>query len=77
MDVGVLWSKLLLVNVFSKEKLHTVRQVYVIIDEQSNLSLTSTEFADELGANRLEEKYLLTTCSGVKETKYGLCMKVI
>lgn len=44
--------------------------MYSIIDE-SNSSLISTKLADKLGANGLEEKYFLTTCSGMKETKYG------
>ena len=68
---GVSCSKLLLVDVFSKEKPHEARRVYAIIDEQSNSSLISSELADELGAVGPEEKYYLTTCSGAKETKYG------
>ena len=71
MEGGVSCSKLLLVDVFSKEKSHAVRRVYAIIDEQSNSSLISTELADELGADGLEEKYFLTTCRGTKEIKYG------
>ena len=74
-DGGVSCSKLLLVDVFGKVKPHTVRRVYAIIDEQSNSSLISTELADELGASGPEEKYFLTTCSGVRETKYGRRMK--
>ena len=71
MDGGVSCSKLLLVEVSSKEKPHTVHRVYAIMDEQSNSSLISTELADELGASGPEERYFLTTCSGTKETKYG------
>ena len=71
MEGGVSCSKLLLVDVFSKEKSHAVRRVYAIIDEQSNSSLISTELADELGADGPEEKYFLTTCRGTKEIKYG------
>ena len=67
MEGGVLCSKLLLVDVFTREKPHPVHRVYAIMDEQSN-SLISIELADELGASRPEEKYLLTTCSGTKET---------
>ena len=71
MDGGVSCSKLLLVEVSSKEKPHAVHRVYAIIYEQSNSSLISTELADELGASGPEERYFLTTCSGTKETKYG------
>lgn len=71
MEGGVSCSKLLLVDVSSKEKPHVVHRVYAIMDEQSNSSLISVELADELGASRPEEKYFLTTCSGTKETKYG------
>lgn len=42
-------SKLLMVDMFSKEELHAVCRVYVIKDEESNSSLISTELADELG----------------------------
>lgn len=45
MEGGVSCSKLLWVNVFSKEKPHAVHRVYAII-EQSNSSLISTELAD-------------------------------
>ena len=71
MEGGVSCSKLLLVEVSSKEKLHAIHQVYAIMDEKSNSSLISTEHADELEASGPEEKYFLTTCSSTKETKYG------
>lgn len=71
MEGGVSCSKLLLVDVSSKEKPHAVRRVYAIMDEQSNSSLISVELADELGASGPEEKYFLTTCSGTKEAKCG------
>ena len=71
MEGGVSCSKLLLVDVSSKEKPQAVHRVYAIMDEQSNSSLISIELADELGASGPEEKYFLTTCSGTKETKYG------
>ena len=68
---GVSCSKLLLVDVKNKEKPNTLHRIYAIVDEQSNSSLISSELADELGAVGPEEKYLLTTCSGEKEIKYG------
>ena len=72
MEGGVSCRKLLLVDVFSEEKSYAVRRVYAIIDEQSNSFLISTELADELAADGLEEKYFLTTCRGTKEIKYGV-----
>ena len=68
---GLSCSKLLLVDVKNKEKPDTLHRIYAIVDEQSNSSLISSELADELGAVGPEEKYLLTTCSGEKEIKYG------
>ena len=68
---GVSCSKLLLVDVYSKQKPNKSHRIYAIIDEQSNSSLISSELADDLGAAGAEEKYYLTTCSGEKETKYG------
>lgn len=80
-DGGVSCSKLLLVDVFSKEKPHTVRRVYAIIDEQSNSSLISTELADELGASgpevlsyhmqRREGDQVWTTHERCRRTVYG------
>ena len=68
---GVSCSKLVLVNVVSKERPKSICRVYAIIDDQSNTSLITSELADELGATGPEEKYYLTTCSGEKEAKYG------
>ena len=68
---GVSCSKLLLVEVKDKEKPNTLRQIYAIVDEQSNSSLISSELADELGAVDPEEKYFVTTYSDEKELKYG------
>ena len=48
---------------------HT-KYVYVIVDEQSNSSLVTSELADDLGADGPLEKYFLSTCSGEKEEKY-------
>ena len=64
-------SKLVLVDVVSKERPKSICRVYAIIDDQSNSSLITSELADELGATGPEEKYYLTTCSGEKEAKYG------
>ena len=59
-------SKVVLVNVISKEKPQNICRVYAIIDNQSNMSLITSDLANELGATGPEEKYYLTTCSGEK-----------
>ena len=64
-------SKLLLVDVHSKERPRVIHRVYIIIDEQSNSTLISSELDDELGAVAPVERYYLTTCSGGREIKYG------
>ena len=67
---GVSCSKLLLVDVHSKERPSVIHLVYAIIDKQSNSSLISSELADELGAVSPAERYYLTTCSCGREIKY-------
>ena len=47
---GVSCSKLVLVDVVSKERPKSICRVYAIIDDQSNTSLITSELADELGA---------------------------
>ena len=64
-------SKVLLVDVFLKDRPDVVRRVYVIIDKQTNSSLISSELADELGVLGPQEKYYLSTCNSEKEVKYG------
>ena len=68
---GISCSKLVLVDVISKERPENICRVYAIIDDQSNTSLITSDLADELGASGPEERYHLTTCSGEKEAKYG------
>ena len=58
-EVGISCSKLVLVDVVSKEKPESVCRVYVIIDDQSNTSLITSELADELGATSPQERYYL------------------
>ena len=67
---GVSSSKTLLVDVYSRRNPHHTKYVYVIVDEQSNSSLVTSELADDLGADGPLEKYFLSTCSGEKEEKY-------
>lgn len=62
--------KIVLVDVAIKERPNNAYRVYAILDEQSNLSLTSSELADELGVVGPGEKYSLTMCSGEMEVNY-------
>ena len=68
---GTSCSKILLVDVFLKDRPDLVHRLYAIIDEQSNSSLISSELADELRVLGLQEKYYLSTCTSEKEVKYG------
>ncbi len=68
---GLSCSKILLVDVFTNDRPEMTHRVYAIIDDQSNASLVSPDLADRLDIDSPREKYLLTTCSGAKETKYG------
>lgn len=68
---GTSCSKVLLVDVFLKDRPDFVQRIYAIIDEQSNSSLLSSELADELGVLGPREKYYLSTCASEKEVKYG------
>ena len=48
-----------------------VCRAYAIIDEQSNASMITPNLADTLEVDAPKEKYLLSTCSSTRETKYG------
>lgn len=74
---GVSCSKLVFVDVASKDRPESICRVYAIIDDQSNASLITSDLADELGATGPEEKYYLTTCSAEKEAKYGRCVTAV
>ena len=63
---GLSCSKILLLEVYTEKEPENIQRVYAIIDDQGNASMT-----DSLNVNSPTEKYLLTTCSGAKETKYG------
>ena len=60
---GMSCSKILLVDVFLKDKPDIIWFAYAIIDEQSNSSLISSELADELGVSGPQGKYYLSTCT--------------
>ena len=68
---GVSCSKIVLVEVFPQGHPDQAHRVYVIVDDQSNASMISPELTDAMGVTGRKEKYLLSTCSGEKEVKYG------
>lgn len=68
---GLSCRKIVLVDVFAKTATANSHRVYAIIDDQSNASLISNELADILGASGPEERYLLSTCHGSNEERYG------
>lgn len=68
---GLSCSKILLVDVFLDNRPDVKHCVYAIMDDQSNASMITPNLADQLNIESPREKYLLTTCSGAKETKYG------
>ena len=70
-DAGLLATKIVLVDVFTSERPENIHRVYALLDEQSNLSMVSPELANKLGKEEEKEKYLLSTCSGSKEVRYG------
>ncbi|CAB4017795.1 Hypothetical predicted protein [Paramuricea clavata] len=68
---GLSCSKILLVDVYAEDRPENAHRVYAIMDDQRNASMISPELADLLDIDSPKQKYLLTTCSGAKETKYG------
>ena len=61
----------MLVDVFTEDNPNAVHRAYAIVDEQSNASMITPNLADLLEVDTPKEKYLLSTCSSAKETKYG------
>ena len=68
---GLSCSKIVLVDIFLEERPDVSFRVYAIVDDQSNASMISPHLADKLGASGPREKFLLSTCSAVKEIKFG------
>ena len=68
---GLSCSKIVLVDVFTEDNPEVVCRAYAIIDEQSNASMITPNLADTLEVDAPREKYLLSTCSSARETKYG------
>ncbi|CAB3978894.1 PREDICTED: uncharacterized protein LOC107357656 [Paramuricea clavata] len=68
---GLSCSKIVLVDVFTEDNPNAVHRAYAIVDEQSNASMITPNLADLLEVDTPKEKYLLSTCSSAKETKYG------
>lgn len=68
---GVSCSKIVLLDIFHPSRPDNKVRVYALIDEQSNASMISPELIDKLGVVGSKEKYLLSTCSGSKEIRFG------
>ena len=68
---GFSCSKIVLVDVFTEDNPEIVCRAYAIIDEQINASMTTPNLADTLEVDAPREKYLLSTCSSARETKYS------
>ena len=69
-DRYVSCSKIALLDMSHPDKPKKKFRVYAIVDEQSNASMISLELADSLGISGPKQKYLLSTCSGSKETRF-------
>ena len=65
-------SKIVLIYyVFTQDNPNAVDRAYAIVDQQSNASMITPNLADLLEVDTPNEKYLLSTCSSARETKYG------
>lgn len=58
-------SKICLVNVYPEGQPEKSKRMYVILDDQSNVSLAKTEFFDAFQIQGPRIPYILTTCAGV------------
>ncbi|CAG2199879.1 unnamed protein product [Mytilus edulis] len=61
-------SKIILVNAFLKDKPENVVRLYVMIDDQSNRTLASSQLFDMLAVEGDETEYTLVSCSGKVRT---------
>jgi hypothetical protein len=52
------------VNVYHKDNPENIVQMYAVIDDQSNRSLTSPEFFNLFNIKEKPKNYTLSTCSG-------------
>ena len=68
---GVSCSKIVLVDAFKKEQPNKPVRVYALMDDQSNASMISPNLIQKLNVDGPKERFLLSTCSTSKETKYG------
>ncbi|XP_060793325.1 uncharacterized protein LOC132896484 [Neoarius graeffei] len=57
-------SKICLVNVYPEGHRDEMKRTYVILDDQSNVSLAKTEFFDTFHIEGPSLPYILTTCAG-------------
>ena len=69
-DSNVSCSKIALLDVFHPDRPLKKFRFYSIVDEQSNASMISPELTDSLGISETKQKYLLSTCSVSKETRF-------
>ncbi|XP_076861369.1 uncharacterized protein LOC143514271 [Brachyhypopomus gauderio] len=59
-------SKICLVNVYPQGHRDKMKRMYVILDDQSNVSLAKTEFFDAFHIKGPSLPYILTTCAGAR-----------
>lgn len=57
-------AKIVLVNVYPKDRPHCSRTLYSLIDDQSNRSLASSSFFDKFMEHTPALEYVLSSCSG-------------
>ena len=57
-------AKIILANVYLQHKPETNIRLYVMLDDQSNITLSSSRMFDLFGINGQETEYILTSCSG-------------
>ena len=62
--IGKSCSKICLVNVYPEGHRNKMKRTYVILDDQSNVSLAKTEFFDAFHIEGPSLPYILTTCAG-------------
>jgi hypothetical protein len=57
-------AKIVLLRAYSKNQPQNVKNVYAIIDDQSNRSLVSSNLVDQLKPKTEEVEYTMTSCNG-------------
>lgn len=62
-------SKIIPVDVFLEGRDKEAHRIYAIVDDESNVSMITTDLTDMLGVQGPKEKYFLSTCSSNREIK--------